>query len=487
MTISRRQVIGGMAGMAGMSVLAGVGGCSILSAGGDTALRINYAGAADAMSIPSPNPIETKLAEVAGLEVVSERSPEDLGAALAGSQAPDVFLSSRNQLRQYAKQGMLLDLTPYRDRLSDYEAYVGTDNVETGMIDGRMMSLVRKPREFSYGALWIRADWLDKLGLGMPKTTDEFTDALKAFRDEKPGRSDAVGLTGPGVSTFSPLFGAFETGTPASLYAHGKQVVDGYNDPEILAPLEYLRSLFQEKLVDPDLFALETAEARDRAFQGSAGAIYVGWDQMTKPEYVKAQKDAQPDADWQMIDVLSAPGKKGAVPTGPYGEAQGIPAELADDEERLDALLKVINFLGTEEGSRLVMFGIEGTHFTLDGDDVKALPAMEEEGAYFFAYQIAGRDEDTYLDVKFDGARKFWEACRDRPQIVQYEALVVPPEGFSAADANRYAEEQLALLLTGERNLNDYSKFLSELNEQFDYASYLDAARKQLDELGLPE
>lgn len=484
MNISRRHAIGAMAGIPFLA-----SGCSVLSGSSsdDRILRINYGGAADSSTIPSPNPIEEALTEKVGFDVVSERSPEDIGAALASGQAPDIFLTSRSRLRQLDAQGLVLDLAPYRDRLADYEKFVGTENVETGMVDGRLIGLVRKPREFSYSALWIRGDWLEQLGLDLPTTTDEFTEVLRAFRDEAPGRSDAVPFTGAGPSALTPFFGAFEVGTQDALYAQGAEIVGGYTDPNIAEPLEYIRSLIDEGLVDPDLFSLKTAEARDRAFQGSAGAIYLGWDNVTKPEFVEAQKTAQPDADWQMIDMLSAPGKSGGWPTGPFGIVQGIPASVADDEERLDALLTLINYVCTDEGSRLVMFGIEGEHYTLSGDTVELVPGTEEEAAYTFAYQVAGRDEDMYLDAKFPYARFAWEACRERQQVVQYEDLVTPPEGFSTADVQTYGAEQQVLFLTGERPLDDYPTFIDELNNQYDYGSYVESSQEQLAELGYPE
>lgn len=469
---------------AGCSRLSGSGG------GGDDAekiLRINYGGSADTTPIPDPNPIADALSEIVGYRVVSEKSPEDMGTALAGGQAPDIFLSSRSQLRQFNDQGLLLDLTPYRDRLSDYEAFVTTEHVETGMIGDRLMSIVRKPREYSYSALWIRGDWLDDLGLDLPQTVDEFTEALQAFQEEKPGRSDAVGLTGAGLGTFDLMFGAFGRGGTDMLYASGGQVVDGYNDPDILEPIEYIRSLMSEGLADPDLFSLGTAEARDRALQGSAGAIHISWDQMTKPEFVAAAEAAQPDADWRMIDVLSSSGHSGAMPTSLSGSVQGIPAEVGDDEERLDALLHYINYLGTEDGYRLTTFGIEGTHHEMDGDEIVPLPALEEEASYFFAYKIPGDDPDISLPVRYPDQAEFWQACRDRERIVRYEGLVVPPEDFNVADANRFGEEQMALFITGERDLSEYQAFLSELNGQFNFTEYVDSAREQLEELGLPE
>jgi len=485
--ISRRHVIGAMAGL---PLVAGAGtACSVLSGGDDSdqTLRINYGGSADATPIPDPNPIAEALSEVVGFTVVSERSPEDMGTALAGGQAPDIFLSSRSQLRQFDAQGLLLDLSQYRDRLADYEAFVGTEHVNTGLINDRLIGVVRKPREYSYSSLWIRGDWLDELGLDMPTTLEEYAEVLQAFREEKPGRDDAVAMTGYGLGAFDLLFGAFELGQPNSLYASEGQVVDGFNDPNMPEALEYVRSLIADGLVDPDLFSLGSAEARDRALQGGAGVIHTSWDQMTKPEFVAAGEAAQPDAEWRMLDVLNAPGKEGGMPTSIAGAVQGVPAAVAEDEERLETLLHYINYVGSDEGYRLTTFGIEGTHYEMDGDTLVPLPAMDEEGSYFFAYKVAGDDPDISLPVRYPDQSQFWQACRDRKRITQYEGLVVPPEDFSVSDVDRFADEQLVLFLTGERDLDEYPQFLDELNGQFNYEEYVDSAREQLDKLGLPD
>src|SRR5699024_4056032 len=266
-----------------------------------------------------------------------------------------------------------------------------TEHVDTGLISDKLVGVARNPRAFSYSSLWVRGDWHDDLGLDIPTTLEEYAEVLAAFRAEKPGRDGAGARPGYGLGACDLLFGAFELGQPNSLYASEGQVVDDFNDPNMPEALEYVRSLVADGLVDPDLFSLGSAEARDRALQGGAGAIHISWDQMTKPEFVAAGEAAQPDAEWRMLDVLNAPGQEGGMPSSSYGSVQGIPASVGEDEERLDALLTYLNYLGTDEGSRLVMFGIEGTHYEMDGDSVTALPALDEEGSYFFAYQMAGR------------------------------------------------------------------------------------------------
>ena len=81
--------------------------------------------------------------------------------------------------------------------LRDYEA--GGQNVleQLTMADGSLRCLAGNiGTEFSgnhYNVMWINKAWLDKIGKDVPKTTDEFYEVLKAFRDnDMDGDGDAT-------------------------------------------------------------------------------------------------------------------------------------------------------------------------------------------------------------------------------------------------------------------------------------------------------
>ncbi len=57
--------------------------------------------------------------------------------------------------------------------------------------------------------MWIYKPWLDKLGLKMPTTTDEFYEVLKAFKTKDPngnGKADEIPLSGSIQASSSHLF-----------------------------------------------------------------------------------------------------------------------------------------------------------------------------------------------------------------------------------------------------------------------------------------
>lgn len=470
---------------------AACGSGSSNSGSGDTTVRIALGGAADGYSPDPDNALATKLQEETGTSIVLEMMPEDISASLAAGDSPDYFRVTRAQLEQYVRQGLVLDLTPYADQLADYRAFVGDEAFNLGTVDGKLSAITTKPSEQNYTTFWIRKDWLDTLGLEMPRTTDDFRAALEAFTHDDPdgnGKQDTYGLTGASpYNTFLPLWGSFGTPGPKSIYSSDGEVQFGYTDPGLTDAMEYVSGLAADGLVDPDSYTLDVSEARDRAFQGAAGVMSQSWASVTKKEFWDAAMQAQPDADWQQLDLLAGPdGEEGSIALQAYGGFYyALPASLAGNDEKIDKIIDLINYVSTDEGNRLVCYGVEDTHYTLDGDEITPLEAMDTEGGYFVSYQLTGRDDLEYLPTKFVTQREYIARAWEQPVTLTYEGLVVPPDGYPQADAQRFSEEQLVPFLTGERPVSEYPDFLAQLESQFDYQSYRDAAAEQLTELGL--
>ncbi len=54
--------------------------------------------------------------------------------------------------------------------------------------------------------MWIRQDWLDKLGLEAPRTWDELVQVAEAFVTQDPdgnGEDDTIGILGPVIPIIS--------------------------------------------------------------------------------------------------------------------------------------------------------------------------------------------------------------------------------------------------------------------------------------------
>jgi putative aldouronate transport system substrate-binding protein len=205
-------------------------------------------------------------------EVAPEKTfAEKLNVSLASGDYPDVLLNmsvSPVQQSIYGKDGVFIPLNPYIDKYGVemkkmFEQVTYVKDLIT-MPDGKIYSVpqVNDCYHCSLGQkMWIYKPWLDKLGLKMPETTEEFYQVLKAFKEKDPngnGKADEIPLVGAtnGPSSTLDLFlpSAFIEKDFNLRYVKDGKVQLAYNQPEWKEALKYMNKLFAEGLISPQTF-----------------------------------------------------------------------------------------------------------------------------------------------------------------------------------------------------------------------------------------
>lgn len=419
-----------------------------------------------------------------------------LAIRLAAGNYPDIFSLNRQRMVEFADKGLLLDLTPYIEELGDVVAYVGEENLQKGMVDGRLYGIPgRSGKSQRYFTFWIRQDWLDKLGLEQPDNLQELFDVARAFTFDDPdgnGRNDTFGFTGTGLTgsdnAFTPIYGAFGVGNPDTLYVEDGQLMSAYTDPGMPEALAFINELIEAGVVDPDLVATSGTQHQEKAFQGRAGIVYIDWARMAKEEFVEQYKTVNPDAEW--APVMPPEGPAGRLGANWSIGGVGITAlspDLADDPVKRQKVFELLNYIGSEEGVNLVQYGLEGRHFNIEDGEIVPTDLLAEEGAHFFVYQLFGRDEEKYLYTRFVNQREYIDFGFAQPYLETLNGFVELPEGYNPADAQRYAQEELVKFAYGDRPLDEYGDFVETLLTTFNYETYLTAAEEQLRALGYVE
>lgn len=487
MTTSKRYVI--VASACAISLMA-LTACSDEggSSGDDVTIHVALGGSGNNHNPPEDNPIATGIGEAIGATVIHDQEPEDLSASLAAGDSPDIFQVTRNELNTYMEQGLVLDLTPYEDQLGDYVEFVGQDTVDQGRIDDQLMAITPYQNNTNDGTYWVRQDWLDNLDMEIPTNAEEFREVLRAFTEDDPdgnGSDDTYGLTGSSPGTYKYLWGAFGTLGPGRIYAdESGEIRDSYQDEGMAEAVEYIADLETSGFVDPDSYTIDGLEARDRGFQGTAGVMGVSWTAVVKEPSASLGREANPDAEWVQIDQLQqADGSPGMLPVSTDSASMyAIPSSLEGDDAKIEKIIDLINYVSTPEGNRFAMWGEEGTHYEVDEDgNIAALPVRDDfENGIFFIYLVAGREELPYLEALFPDLMDYIEVAHGQPTVTTWEEYVVPPEGYNRADADRFSEDQMVQLMTGQQPASNYQDVVDTLQGQFGYAEFVDAAREQL-------
>lgn len=196
----------------------------------------------------------------------------------AGDSLSDILFGTMADLPvgKYGASGVFIDQTPYYEEYSQYikpvlEANPQYKNLIT-FADGKMYAAARLQEETHTEyplKLFINQQWLDNLGLQTPTTLDDFTQVLKAFRDNDPngnGQKDEIPISGATTvgSSYDPvqfLMGSFTfVNLMHYLNLAEGQLVPVYTTEEWREGLRYMKMLHDEGLLDSMCFTQDLSQ-----------------------------------------------------------------------------------------------------------------------------------------------------------------------------------------------------------------------------------
>jgi ABC-type glycerol-3-phosphate transport system substrate-binding protein len=220
--------------------------------------------------------------------------------------------------------------------------------------------------------LWINSAWLKKLGLQMPKTTEDLRTVLRAFKTQDPngnGKADEIPMTTDvqDSSLLGYLMNAFaynpvgaNNGVRSLLSLQGDKVVTPVNTPEWKEGLKYINSLYQEGLIDKAAF---TQNAEALKAQGNdpkavtVGSVPVLWPGIFVQLGSKDGRDKQYDA----VPPLTGPAGKSYTGYN-YPSSTGYTFMLTNkaSKEAQVAAVKMLDYIYSDEGRKIGVMGPEG-------------------------------------------------------------------------------------------------------------------------------
>lgn len=326
----------------------------------------------------------------------------------------------------------------------------------------------------------IRQDWLDKLGLEAPTNPEEFYNVLKAFKTQDPngnGKADEI----PYLSRFGTVddLDFIFNATPEWAVDENGKVYYGPTRPEFKTAYENIAKWYAEGLIDEEIYT-RGAKARDKLFGENVGGVIHDWFGSTA----------------QFNDILAedipgfkmtafAPPNKGNIEYTRRDVAITQGVAIGANSEKKEYAIKLLDFLFSETGSRLMNFGIEGEQYDLvDGKpvfkdyvihgDKTAIQILTEIGACSLVYEQDYSYEEQWMNE---------EAKKGSDMYINngYLAEKFPPLSYTEDEYSRLNEI-----------MTNVDTFRSERCQQWvfgsmDVASTFDDYLAELDRLGIQE
>jgi len=241
-----------------------------------------------------------------------------LNISIAAGDIPDLMQVNRNQMARLAQTDLInKDLGPVFEQyaspfLKQMIAQEGTAPIDSATFDGSLIAIPNTGSSID-GApmMWIRRDWMEKLGKTPPQTTDDLLALIDAFTTQDPdghgGRYYGIALNKElfhgfgGFEGFANAFGAYpgiwvkdDTG----------RLVYGSYQPEMRTVLLKLQELYAAGKIDRE-FAVKDAGMVSEFT--SAGNIGIQFGQMWNPLWpLQASIDNNPEANWVAYAIPSS-------------------------------------------------------------------------------------------------------------------------------------------------------------------------------------
>ncbi|PXV91785.1 carbohydrate ABC transporter substrate-binding protein (CUT1 family) [Lachnotalea glycerini] len=331
-------------------------------------------------------------------------SDDKLNVMMAGGNAPDIVFSYNQSIfSNFASNGGLADLTDaYAKYGTDIQTNIG--NIQyMGVVDNKQYAIMKRrgqqvPRHVSY----IRKDWLDALGLSIPKTKEELFTVLEAFKEKNPGNVSDVVPWAMGGSTDTEKFYLSFVGSyvaelseeDAYVYAENYKVfADGAIDG-----LKKLNELYNKGLITQD-FATDTTTDIFKQDVSAGNAGFILADATEIFDLIPTLQSSVDGAEFVPLNCFDTPEGEYINPTEPlYGMYVMVPKT---SESKADACVKYLNWLSDATNAENVMYTPE---HTLDSAGVPVSMLQDELNEKGYPGNIADynivNDHFSFVDNK---------------------------------------------------------------------------------------
>ena len=286
---------------------------------------------------------------------------EKMNLCIGSGTIPELMNVNVTQYRALLKYDMIQPLDQYFD---DYASDILKGYVESGGEElkkcisndkGEMMAIPAPSMMVGeMNEMWIRQDWLDNLGLEVPRTWDEMAAVAEAFVTQDPdgnGEADTIGILGPGNSNhindigdnqfgLDPLFCSFQSYPQYWLQDEDGTVKYGSIQPETRVALEKIQKLYTDKLIDPEM--LVRSNCQEAVLSGKVGIFFGPW----WSGYTVSDATLEGEADWRAyFTPLSEDGNYYTHMPDPTSKYVVVSKSCKNPE----AAIKIINYLITYE------------------------------------------------------------------------------------------------------------------------------------------
>lgn len=418
---------------------------------------------------------------------------ERINLMFSTSDLPDIILKNdlgTANIQKYASQGLIVALDPYIDKYAPnfkalMEKYPDIRQRVTAP-DGHIYYLpnIKDYLPSNVGRYpLMNTEWLKKVGMPAPKTSDELLQVLTAFRDKDPngnGKADEIPFSAHNLD-----FLTHAVGTMFGLdyqYAQGQlfganfdngKVNIWLDDPRYKQTLQFLKTLNDQKLIDPEIFT-----QTDQVYFGKLADNRIGFTPLYQPR--NAGKYA---GQFDAIEPIKGPnGDQLWSFLNPRATAPAFIITKAN--KNIEASVRWADYLYGDEGATLVYLGKLGETYEQKPDGsfsykqelLNAPNGLERElgskwtyfpgdqpAGYFAEKQLRPTMEGTPMASYVDKVKAFLPKTANLAPMLPLEKQDRANQIIS--DLETYVKETKAKFILGTMSFDKWDEYTKQLDK----------------------
>lgn len=333
-------------------------------------------------------------------------------------------------------------------------------------------------------AFQTRKDWLERVGLDVPKTIDDWYKVLKAYKEKDAnGNGDpndeipftSIGLTWNSIRNFAMAWGVRDT-----FYMGNGKVQFGPIQPAYKDFLTTMAKWYKEGLIDQD-YAATDGKSFEAKITGSKAGSYFGMVSGYMGRFTQLMRPKDPN--FRLVGV--------PFPIGPAGKSYGtLDPSVQSGGTAISAKCKYLkeaaeflDYAYGQDGHMLVNFGIEGESYTMENGEPKYTdkilkdPNLPVPNALIrYAMSISGGP--FVQDVRY-----FWQILTypEQQEAVKTwigssdPSLLLPPITPTAEESQRmasimtevttYVDEMFNKFVMGQEPIENFDKYVESIKK----------------------
>lgn len=453
--------------------------------------------------------------------IINIESNDQLRMRAATNDLPDMFSLplGTTEYYNYSSQELIREIP--EDILEKYP------NCKKDVDDNEILTSLKKSMDGVYAipipdskrgltdvlnvGIYYRADWAKKVGITkMPETVDDMYEMFKRFTTQDPdgnGRDDTYGVSG----------NIWQVHLIPWLELYGWVKEDGkwipaYVSREMIPALKYWNRAKVEGVLDPE-FSGANLNPTDLFTAGTVGVMYknCGWywsNNIIKNLFGSKNEDIKDP--YEAVKFIAPGPKKDANSKSiwpyalvEYGTAIGANA----DDEKMERILKLLEFLKSDETFKISNRGFEGTDYEMkDGKFVSLIGYLDKDNLYprpiwdkydsVNVMQLARGSSDFYAEesatLLSPQSRKVWtDTVNAYEPTVSKDPTAIEVKYIYTEEKSEFnynydqIEADIAGIVSGKDVEKDFAEFKERLYSTYNLQGVIDSVNRVVQERGI--